>query len=74
MNNCLICNKPTHNKPNKNGDTLCSQQCIFIFDNRETLKGNYRKLSGEIEDLRDDIEYLMNKHKRKATPKTKKEK
>jgi hypothetical protein len=65
MNNCLICGKLTHNKPNNHGDCLCdSKQCMWIFDNRESLKGNYRTLSSEIEELRNNIKDLLNKHKK----------
>lgn len=69
MNNCLICGKITHNKPNNFGDTLCSQQCAFIFDNRETLKANYQTLTTEIERLHDDIQYILKQLPPKCGPK-----
>lgn len=56
--NCLICGKPTYEKPSKNGDVLCSQQCIFIFSNRNSIKVKYEKVSNEILELRkDNIEF-----------------
>lgn len=62
MNNCFICGKPTHNKLNNHGISLCdSKQCIWIFDNRESLKENHRTLRGEIEDLRGDLASLQGK-------------
>lgn len=64
MNNCFICNKPTHNKPKKLDIVLCCAQCTWIYNDFEKIRMLTRKIAELQSDFAKLLKLLENRFKK----------